>query len=661
MTVREDTRLVEAAEPELLEEPYRGRAYRRRFAHGLLALLLTVAGGTWGVVGSLLIFPLLSDNNDEAVTLHQAESLANGMLFPRAPRAWESFLPWLNVHSDGRFVSKFNPVWPGFIAAAKLALGTERAALAASGAAAVLTAYLLALQILRSRRHALLAATFFALSPIFVVQSTMFLSYLPTLALLQGFAAALLAGTRRQSRHLLLLSGVLGGLAGFSRPFDLVLFGVPFGLWFVVSRGRDLRLLVSQSGWVALGASGPAAAMFAYFYAATGSPFRLPFNLLDPADRFGFGLRRMVREWGYTSYSPAEAWEGMIGLLTLSSFWFFGALPLLVMGLLALRQSRLSDPGVWLGFILLTVPIGYFFFWGSYGSYEWGGPERMGPFYYLLLVAPITVLGARGLARLWHWDRRLTVVALVGMVGLSGWVVGEAVLENRRFTAERRQLYGPLLDQELDNALVFLPGLQGPWLMQPFALARNGPTLEGPVLWALDRGHERNLEVAAEFPDRTPYLLGAEGEHRAVRPTLDFETHLEEQRVVRGPRATIDVVLVGMPSGPVRLDVTSGLRVDSFDYLVPPHGDRVRLTLEVGAGSTRFVEPSLPRTTTIATEHERELEVSAWTTDESGDERLAGRDHIGISYRRADVQILMPAGGPPAGDRMDLYLVPPAT
>lgn len=632
---------------------------RKRTGHRLAAAALAVAGAAWAVGGSLLLFPLLSDNNDEAVNLLQAETLSSGRLFPEAPEHWESFLPWLHAHDGGVFVSKFNPVWPAFLAAAKVTLGSERAALAASAAAVLLTTYLLSLQILRNRRQAVLAMVLATLSPIFLIQSTMFLSYLPTLALLQGFGAALLAGLNRSSRPLFVLSGFLGALAGFSRPFDLILFALPLGGWLAYVHRRNLRLLIVRAGWVALGAFAPALAMFWYFDAATGSPFGLPFNLLDPADRFGFGLRRMVPEWGYTSYTPVEALQGLAGHLALSSFWFFGGLPMFGLGLAVLRRTKRTRPIIWLGWTMAAVPMGYFFFWGSYGSIEWGGPSRMGPFYYILLLTPLAVLGAGGLARLWHWDHRLAAAAWAGMLALSVWVVTDAVARNRTFTEERRELYGPLLDVELDNALVFLPSLQGPWLMQPFALARNSATLDGPVVWALDRGHDRNLEAAGDFPERTPYVLEAEGLHRSVRPSLNFDTHLERYRVVSGTQVTVEVILANFPPGPVRLEVHSGLRIDSFDYVVPAGAARIRLPLAVGVGSSRFTAPELERTTSAAPEEEDELEVSALRIDAAGEPELIGRDRIEINYRGATVEMFLPVAGPPTDGETDLYVVPP--
>ena len=73
--------------------------------------------------------------------------------------------------------------------------------------------------------------------------------------------------------------------------------------------------------------------------------------------------------------------------------------------------------------------------------------------------------------------------------------------------AERDRLFAaPLAAAALDRAVVFLPPLDGPYLLQPFSLARNA-TFDGPVVWAIDRGAGQNLEVARRLPGRTPYRV----------------------------------------------------------------------------------------------------------------------------------------------------------
>lgn len=94
-----------------------------------------------------------------------------------------------------------------------------------------------------------------------------------------------------------------------------------------------------------------------------------------------------------------------------------------------------------------------------------------------------------------------------GMAALSLLVTARALGEHQRFGGERDRLYAAPLAAavKLDRAVVFLPPLDGPWLLQPFSLARNA-SFDSRVVWAIDRGPVQNLEVARHL-GRTPYRV----------------------------------------------------------------------------------------------------------------------------------------------------------
>lgn len=365
---------------------------------------VAVVAAAWSVAASLAVFPHLSDNNDEAVYLLQADTLRSGHLFPPAPTPAESFRPWLHTVDGDRFIPKYTPVHAAMLAVGRTLTGSYRGALTLLAAGTVVAGYLLAREVLGSRRQAALAAGFLVASPLFLIQSATFLNYLPTLGILMGFAAALFAGVRRQSPVLLAGSGFLLGVAGFSRPFDSLLFALPFAGWWAFGRRAPLGTLVAEGRWLGLGVAVPLLAMLAYFRAATGSFFRTPFTLMHPNDIMGFGPRQMVEELPGTVYTPAKALLGMVRLSALSAFWIFGGLVLPFLCGAGLRWGR-GHVTPWLALVGCSIPLGYALFWGSYGSTEWGGPWRFGPFYWLPVLAPASILGAAGFRRLWRWDR----------------------------------------------------------------------------------------------------------------------------------------------------------------------------------------------------------------------------------------------------------------
>ena len=553
---------------------------------------MAVAAGVWAAVASARLFPYLTVDKDEAVYLLQADTLRHGRLFPPAPPGTTAgaLLPWLSAHVGDHYVPKYTPVWPAFVALAHLLTGTDRAAIAVVSAAVVVVTYLLAHEVLGSAARGLVAAAFLVLSPLFLLQAVSFLSYLPNLLLLETFALCLLAGVRRGSRVLLTAAGLTAGLALFARPFDALLVILPFAAWFVVEHRARLQVLVARAGWLALGAAPVVALVLGFFYAATGNPLRSPFTLTSKSDMPGFGVHRIYAGDAGVEYGAKQAWHGLAGHSVLLSFWAFGGLVLIGLAGLAVRRS--PTRARYLGLVALTVPAGYLFFWGSYIISRWDGPWHVGPFYYLPVLVPLVVLGADGFARLWRWERGLAALALVSMAAVSGLVLVRALDRQAASLAADRALHAPLSGAHFDRALVFLPPLATDHLLTTFVEARN-PTLDGKVLWALDHGPE-NVAVARTFPDRTAYVLTADG---------DDPPALSRLRAERGPVVPLRVTVSPVPggastAGPLALRVVFAGRVDTF--VIGPEVGTQHLDLALTVGATTLTGASVTGHTTSA-------------------------------------------------------------
>ena len=495
---------------------------------------LALVAGVWAVAGSQRVFPYLSDDHDEGIYLLQAEALLHGHLFPPAPRQADAFLPWLSVLSEGRFVVKYTPVHASIVAVG-MALGSARWSLGLIAAAVVVLTYLLAREVLEDRRAAVLATVFLTLSPLFVIQSATFLPYCSSLLLLEAFTLLLLRGLRLGRGRLLGFAGLLFGLALFARPFDALVFALPLVLYAVVSQRHRPATLARHAGAFALGAAVPVVAMLAYFAAATGNPFRSPFNLLEPQDTLGFGARRLSPTHPDLVFTPAHGWYGVIRYWLLTSFWCFGGLVLMglfVAGVWRVGRQRGGGPQPWLALVALSFAGGYVFFWGTYGTSLPGSLTAfLGPFYFVPVLVPVTFLAARHFTDLWQRDRPLAGLALAGMVAVSGYLLVQALEVNLQLSSEDRRLYRPITAGRLERAVVFVPPIYGPHLLHPFAWLRNGPGYDGPAVYALDRGDDQNLTLLRDFPGRAPYRFRLSGRYRASPPDPALTTSLERLSV----------------------------------------------------------------------------------------------------------------------------------
>ncbi len=544
------------------KEPARPGARRAVVAVAALA----VAAAVWALVGSRWLFPHLSDDHDEGLYLLQATALADGDLFPAAPRQADAFRPWLSVVSDDRYVLKYTPVHAAVLAAGIRLAGSPRFSLALVAAGIVLLSYALAREVLGDRNLAVVASAFLAASPLFIVQSTTFLPYCSMLLLLEGFALALLRGARTEGRLLLVVSGLVLGVALFARPFDALLWAVPLGLYVAWSQRSDRRRLRRTASWVALGSALPVLAMLAYFRAATGNPFRTPFNLLEPRDTLGFGARRLVPGAPDLDFTPAHGIYGITRYTLVTSAWAFGGLVLMGFFVAGVVRRRVHGPQSWLASIALTFAVGYLFFWGTFGTSLRGGLSSfLGPFYLMPVLVPLTFLAAVGFGAVWRHDRFLGVASLAVMVTVSGYLLSRAVPVNLRFSAEDRRIYASIAAARLDRALVLVPPLYGPQLLHPLAFLQNDADYDGKVVYALDRGEQGNLRLLDDFPGRDVYKLRFHGRYRATPLDRSLRTSLEPLRVVEATSIPFQLSFENPGADPrVVVSITMGGTRDSF-------------------------------------------------------------------------------------------------
>src|SRR5262249_46235759 len=132
----------------------------------------------------------------------------------------------------------------------------------------------------------------FAASPLFIVHSGLFLSYLWTTALLTAGTAAGFNALRTRRAWMFAVVGALFGVAQLTRPFDALLVAVPVAAYMAVRLLREGRAtFLRDLAFAAMGIAPFLLITLVYNAHVTGSPLRFPLQASDPRDTFGFGQR----------------------------------------------------------------------------------------------------------------------------------------------------------------------------------------------------------------------------------------------------------------------------------------------------------------------------------------------------------------------------------
>ncbi len=605
------------------------------------ALLSAVAA----IVINRYLFPYLSINNDEALYRLQAQTLAGGHLFPPAPRSAASYAPWLAAVVDGHYVLKYTPVVAGLYALSLVLTGGTAVGLGLLAAAAVGVTYHAGIELLDDRRVAAVAAWLLALSPLIILHSALLLSYLPVLVLYECVLVGLLRGLRTRRGAPLAAAGLAMGLAAAVRPYDTVLMLGPCVLWAVSRGARGRRRWLLR--WLGAGLVVPIAALLGYNSMATGNPFRLPFALLEPDDKLGFGDRRLFPGDPPHRFGLAEGLTSIGDHLWFLGLWAFGGVFLAALSVAAVIRRRLSAATLALGAGAVLLILGYIVFWGAWNAAElWGGIRYIGPFYLMPILIPLVLFGARGLVDLTVARPRIGGLTAAACFGLSVVVIVFAVEDNVSFTRRDRNLANMVAVQP--GRVLVMVSADPAFLMHPTSVVANPPGMDTRILYAVSRGRA-DFTVLADHPDRSAYLLRlAEGYNRTLASSS--AARLERLRVVDGPSVGV-VVRASVPPGArsARLEMTADGRRVSYP-VDPSHSVTGKITVSpdgvtmAGLGSAPTVIAAPTAQVSAATDHSVILALF-YTPSAGGGERFFDRQDLPVRVDGgAGVSVVAPDG-----------------
>jgi hypothetical protein len=502
--------------------------------------LLAIVGATIAVtlLAKHLIYPAFSWNRDEATYLWQIESLRTGHIFTSDGNAPQFFWPWLSGIREGGFFSQYTVGWPVVLLWFDSVFGSPELALAFGGVLAVLGTYAFAREVTDNRQLALLSATLMVASPLLVIQGGVYLPYLFSLGLGLFFGTMLLRGIRLRSHGMLLAGGGLLGWLLLTRPFDAVLWAAPMFLYALILYWRRWRVLWDAALWTGIALFPFVVFTLIYNHRVTGSFTEFPITAKEPLDSFGFGLRRLMPFGDIFDYNLDRAVRSTLHNFRVVPPFLVGGWVGAVAAVFGVWLRRRERSTIALLGVAVSIPIGYFFFWGNLLSSRAAGLSA--PIYFVPLYAPACIFVAATL--IWAWRRRHAFGVALAVILAAATVppLVDKIDVNHKISLAQVPWKGAT-DPIHGKALVFIEN-SGPYLMHLDPYSGNTPMIDGRIIYSVDRGHE-NMRLIASHPRRAPYLLRTSdpgfddpvGYHDAPVPTVT----LIPLRVLSGRTVTL--------------------------------------------------------------------------------------------------------------------------
>jgi 4-amino-4-deoxy-L-arabinose transferase-like glycosyltransferase len=514
---------------------------RRQIDQPLLGALLLALGMVL-IAGwvSTTVFDRLPHVEDEVAFVFQAKTLAGGQIVAQPPAHPEFFrVPFVIVRDDMWF-GKYPPGYPLVLAVGVL-IGAPWLVNPLLAGIAVLLVFIIGRR-LYDAPTGLVAAALLAISPFLMLQAGSLMSHVAALVWTLLALLAFESVVRRDATWPAVGCGAALGMLALTRSLTAAGIGLPIGIWLLARIVHDRRNLRSAA-YVAAGALPFVVVLLAYNQFTTGSPFKTGYELWWSWDRIGFG-EGVSRDGNYTLY---EAWDNMKSNAGDLSMYLYGwpmrlsPLPAIAAAVLAIRRAVAwwRDPRLrplrhvrWANQWDLLLAGTVVSLIGVHIIY-WTDGQMYGPRYYFEMIGALALLSARAFVALvayvaerlrrrgLSWPAAQTTSSLAILLVVTLLSLHSARNFSQARFDEFHDWYGINRDRldtaqsaGLHNAIVFVTVRS--WSeYAPFFL-ETAPSLDGDVIYAIDRGPHVDRRVLADFPGRDGYVY-ADGRVEGIR------------------------------------------------------------------------------------------------------------------------------------------------
>ena len=495
---------------------------------GRVALVLIVVawlGASWWARREYLPYDV--KNTDVGAFLFQARTFAGGRLWRDTPEPREFFQQWQAIVRD-RSHAYYPPVH-ALLLAVPIRMGLDPWLLPWILSAGGLILLYFWCERLVSPAAAFLAVLSLALSPFFAANGPSLLSHSSCLFLTLLFLWSVIRWQQEGRARSAFLSGLTLGLVFANRPINAIALGMTWVPWLVWTRRNTWKNEIHS--YAAL--VGASFIMFllllGYYHAVSGRWTLELFTDYWPRNRFGFGQSLGRGEPGHYFQTYANHdWNGWLANLkysfrSLAQWWtghvWVSLLLLLLLFFLAGKKTIQSlithHPSLHLLFPLIAWPLLHIILYAFYFTQS---TIFTGPRYLFEIIPVLALAGGWGLWRMSdsRVGRWLFPVFSVLIIWSCADFQRAFYLQNASDLPVRRQLEQTVLREARLPALVFLRSF---WLGHPFPIFLNQPDLNGPILYACDRGSE-DRRLADKYPERNAYIL-------AILPLPDKKVGIE--------------------------------------------------------------------------------------------------------------------------------------